>query len=73
MFRTALATLAMLAVLAGGAASAAAGPFGGFSADQTRYLQGRDQICAPLRLNVPGPGPGASPATSQAAPACEPA
>jgi hypothetical protein len=68
MFRIALATLA--AVLAG-AGPAAAGPFGGFSADQTRYLHGRDQVCAPLRVTVPGPA--ASPSTSQATPACEPA
>lgn len=62
MFRIVLATV--VAVLAG-AVPAAAGPFGGFSADQTRYLHGRDQVCTPLRVTVPGPAP--SPAT----PACE--
>jgi hypothetical protein len=79
MFRIALATLGALAILAGGAAPAAAGPFGGFSADQTRYLNGRDQVCSPLRVSVPGagagpvPGAGAGPVpgASQATPACE--
>jgi hypothetical protein len=69
MFRIALATVGALAILAAGAEPAAAGPFGGFSADQTRFLNGRDQVCAPLRVSVPGPG--ASPASSQATPACE--
>jgi hypothetical protein len=69
MFRIALATLGALAILAGGAALAAAGPFGGFSADQTRYLNGRDQVCTPVRVSAPGSGPG--PAASQATPACE--
>jgi hypothetical protein len=64
MFRIVLAAVA--AVLAG-AVPAAAGPFGGFSADQTRYLHGRDQVCTPLRVTAPDPAP--SPAT----PACEPA
>lgn len=44
------------------AAPAHAGPFGGFSADQSRYLSGQDRICAPVPV---------ADGKSRAAPHCE--
>lgn len=60
MRRISLATA--VAVVLGVAAPAAAGPFGGFSQDRTRYLDGRDQVCAPIRVTT---------RTSRALPGCE--
>lgn len=60
MLRISLATA--VAVVLGAAAPAVAGPFGGFSQDRTRYLDGRDQVCAPIRVTAPA---------SRAVPACE--
>lgn len=60
------AALAAPGVLA--PAAARADGFGGFSADQSRYLVGRDRVCVPLATASPLAAPGA-PASGGAVPA----
>lgn len=47
------------------AAPASAGVFGGFSADETRYLRGTDQVCAPIPAGARTGAPTCNPAKTE--------